>query len=220
MRKIIAGFVFILITAGCGPSSRIISSWKPNNIQPRQYNKIMVLGLINIPDRTLREKMEEHIAGDLRELGYNAVCSCDEFDPKTFEDMNEKQALDKLTGSGVDAVLTVVLLDKARERYYVPENVYYSPYFIYHDSFWGYSRTMYGRVYAPGYYAVSTKYFWESNFYSLDEKQLLYSAQSQSFDPASAQALGHEYGQMIAKDMVKKNVLVNLSKQKPTERPM
>jgi len=220
MKKIIAGFVLMLITAACGPSSRITSSWKANNIQPRQYNKIMVLGLVNSPDRTLREKMEEHIAGDLRELGYNAVCSCDEFNPKIFEDLNEKQALDKLTGSGIDAVLTVVLLDKTRERYYVPESVYYSPYFIYHDSFWGYYRTMYGRVYAPGYYAVSTKYFWESNFYSLNEKQLLYSAQSQSFDPVSAQVLGHEYGQMIAKDMVKKNVLVDLSKQKPTEKPM
>jgi hypothetical protein len=220
MRKIIAGLVFIMITVSCGPSSRIINSWNPNNIQPRKYKMIMVLGLINIPDRTLREKMEEHIAGDLKDLGYNAVCSCDEFDPKSFEDMTEKQALDKLTGSGIDAVLSVVLLDKVRERNYVPESVYYSPYFIYHDSFWGYYRTMYGRVYAPGYYAVSTKYFWESNFYSLDEKQLLYSAQSQSFDPVSAQALGHDYGQMIAKDMVKKNVLVNLSKQKPTEKPM
>jgi hypothetical protein len=127
MKKIIAGVIFILITAGCGPSSRITTSWKASNIQPRQYNKIMVLGLINIPDRTLREKMEEHIAGDLRELGYNAVCSCDEFDPKAFENMNEKQALDKLSNSGIDAVLTVVLLDKTKERYYVPERIYYSP---------------------------------------------------------------------------------------------
>src|SRR5678815_2131091 len=101
----------------------------------------MVLGLINTADHTLREKMEEHIASDLRELGYNAVCSCDEFDPKAFEDMNEKQALDKLMNSEVDAVLTIVLLDKTKERYYVPDRMYYSPYFVYHDSFWGYSRT-------------------------------------------------------------------------------
>jgi hypothetical protein len=134
--------------------------------------------------------------------------------------MNEKQAIEKLTNSGIDAVLTIVLLDKTRERYYVPESVYYSPYFIYHDSFWGYYRTMYGRVYAPGYYAVSTKYFWESNFYSLAEKQLLYSAQSQSFDPVSAQSLGHEYGQMIARDMIKENVLVKQSKEVVTEKAM
>lgn len=211
-------FLAVSITS-CGPSSRIISSWKPKDIQPDQFNKIMVLGLINIADRTLREKMEEHIAADLRELGYNAVCSCDEFDPKAFEDMNEKQALDKLMNSGVDAVLTIVLLDKTRERYYVPDRMYYSPYFVYHDSFWGYSRTMHDRVYSPGYYAVSTKYFWESNLYSLERKQLLYSAQSQSFDPASTQALGHEYGQMITRDMINKNVLIKQTKEKPSQNP-
>jgi len=218
MRNIIPVLILIVSFTGCGPSSRIISSWKPKDVEPRQYNKIMVLGLINGSDRTLREKMEEHIAGDLRELGYNAMCSCDEFDPKAFEDLNEKQALEKLTNSGVDAVLTIVLLDKAKERYYVPDRVYYSPYFIYHDSFWGYYRTMYDRVYGPGYYAVSTKYFWESNLYSLDGKRLLYSAQSQSFDPVSAQSLGHEYGKMIARDMVKKNVLSKPGKE-ITERP-
>jgi hypothetical protein len=52
----------------------------------------------------------------------------------------------------------------------------------------------------------------------LDGKRLLYSAQSQSFDPVSAQSLGHEYGKMIARDMVKKNVLSKPGKE-ITERP-
>lgn len=167
----------------------------------------MVLGLINEPDRTIREKMEQHVADDLKTLGYNAICSCNEFDPKTFENMSEKQALDKLSNSGVDAVLTIVLLDKSKERYYVPGKVYYTPYAVYHNRFWGYYRTMYNRVYTPGYYVENTQYFWESNFYSLDGKELIYSAQSRSFDPSNAQVMGHEYGQMIIKDMVKKNIL-------------
>jgi len=111
LRRLIMAVILIASIMSCGPSSQIISSWKPNNIHPNQYNKIMVLGLINNADRTLREKMEEHIAGDLRELGYNAICSCDEFDPKAFEGMDEKQAIQKLTNSGIDAVLTIVLLD-------------------------------------------------------------------------------------------------------------
>ena len=165
------------------------------------------MGLINEPDRTIREKMEEHVVADLKALGYTAVCSCDEFNPKAFENMTEKQALDMLDKSGIDAVLTVVLLDKTKEQYYVPGRVYYSPYYIYQNRFYGYYRTMYGRVYTPGYYEENTKYFWESNFYELGNKNLLYSAQSQSFDPATAQTLAHEYGQMIVKDMVVKNVL-------------
>jgi hypothetical protein len=212
MKKIITGFILLAIFAGCS-SSRITSSWKAENVTPKAYHKILVLGLINEPDRTIREQMEEHIVGDLKELGYNAVCSCNEFDPKAFENINEQEALKKLSNSGIDAVLTVVLLDKSKEKYYVPGRVYYSPYVIYHNRFYGYYRTMYDRVYQPGYYETSTKYFWESNFYTLDGKDLLYSAQSQSFDPASASLLSHEYGEMIVKDMVKNNVLTNQKMQ-------
>ncbi len=198
----------MMVIISCN-TSRITSSWKAPDAEARSYNKILVLALLNEPDRTIREKMEEQLAGDLKNLGYKAICSCDEFGPKVFEDMNEKQALDKLENSGIDAVLTVVLLDKTKERYYVPGRIYYSPYVIYHNRFWGYYRTMRDRVYVPGYYSVNTRYFWESNFYSLDGKELLYSAQSQSFEPESISGLSHEYGEMIVKDMVSKHILTN-----------
>jgi hypothetical protein len=201
--------VALFFIGGCS-ISRITSSWKAENVQPREYKKILVLGLINEPDRTIREQMEEHIMGDLRDLGYDAVCSCDEYNPRAFENLNEKEALAKLGNSGIDAVLTVVLLDKQKERYYVPGRVYYSPYGYYHNRFWGYYNTMYGRVYSQGYYITDTKYFWESNFYNLGGGQeLIYSAQSQSFEPEFTGSLSHEYGQMIIKDMVKNNILTN-----------
>lgn len=204
-----AAVIALFLFAGCS-TTRITSSWKADNVQTREYRKILVLGLINDPDRTVREKMEEHLVGDLRDLGYDAVCSCNEYNPKAFESMKEQEALAKLNNSGIDAVLTIVLLDKQKERYYVPGRVYYSPYSIYHNRFWGYYTTMYGRVYSPDYYAEDNKYFWESNFYNLDKgPELLYSAQSQSFEPGTANSLSHEYGQMIVKDMVKNNILVN-----------
>jgi hypothetical protein len=37
----------------------------------------------------------------------------------------------------------------------------------------------------------------------------VYSVQTQSFDPGSSESLGHEYGQLIVKDMVKKNILTD-----------
>lgn len=205
--------VFLFLLSGCGPSSHITSSWKAENVQPKKFKKIIVLGLIREKDRNLREKMEQHLVGDLKDLGYEAVCSCDEYNPKTFENMTEEQAISKLRNSGIDAVLTVVLLDKTKERYYVPGRVHYTPYNIYYNRFWGYSRTIYGRIYTDGYYTEDTKYFWETNLYDLGSNELVYSAQSESFDPASSETLGHEYGEMIAKDMVKQNVLVNLKGQ-------
>jgi hypothetical protein len=56
---------------------------------------------------------------------------------------------------------------------------------------------------------VDTKDFWESNVYDMPTQQLVYSVQTQSFDPGSSESLGHEYGQLIVKDMVKKNILTD-----------
>ena len=201
--------VLAFLLSGCGSSSYITSSWKAANSTLKNYKKIVVVGLIRETDRSMREIMEQHIVGDLKDLGYNAVCSCDEYNPKTFEGMSEQQAVEKLRTAGVDAVLTIVLLDKMKERYYVPGRVYYSPYYVNHNHFYGYYRTMYDRIYTEGYYVDNTKYFWESNLYDMESNQLVYSAQSQSFDPASAESLGHEYGLMIVKNMVKNNVLFN-----------
>ena len=199
--------LLLFLVWGCGPASQITSSWKATSVQSKKYKKIVVVGLIREADRTVREKMEQHIVGDLKDLGYDAVCSCDEYSPKAFEGMGETEAIAKLRSSGADAVLTVTLLDKSKEKYYVPGRVYYSPYYIYHNRFYGYYRTMYQRIYSEGYYVVNTKYFWETNFYDLESNSLLYSAQSQSFDPLSTESLSHEYGLMIIKDMVKNTVL-------------
>jgi hypothetical protein len=207
----IAGLV---MTLGCGTTSMITHTWKAQDIGTRKYNKIVVVGLIRDADRSMRERMEMHMVGDLKELGYDAVCSCDQYNPKAFENLTEQQAIDRLKNSGVDAVITIVLLNKTKEKYYVPGNITYSPYSIYYNQFWGYYRTMSSRVYTEGYYlAEDTKYFWETNFYDLNKDQLVYSAQSQSFDPASAETLGHEYGQLLIKDMVKNNLLVDQKKE-------
>ena len=167
----------------------------------------MVVGIIAGSDWALREKMETHLVGDLADKGYNAVSAIKEYGPKNFENMKETDVLDKMSAMGVDAVLTIVLLDKDRERYYVPGRVYYSPYTIYQRNFWGYYTTIYERIYTPGYYQENTKYFWESNFYDLKNRNLLYAVHTESFDPDSMEALAHEYGLLIVNNMVKNAVL-------------
>jgi len=204
-------FAGLFIFASC-TSSRITSSWKSPDLQQKKYKKILVLGLLKETDRSLREKMEEHIVADLKSLGYDAICSCLEYEPKAFSNMKEEQAIQKLNTGGIDAVLTVVLLNKTKERYYVPGRVNYTPFTIYNRHWWGYYSTMYGRIYEPGYYEVSTKYFWESNFYDLETKQLLYSVQTESFDPGSAQSWAHEYGRLIVNSMVKNQLLTDQTK--------
>ena len=207
MKKIkIAAVILVLIAAGCS-SSRITTSWSAANSIPKKYNKVMVLGLITDADRSIRSYMETHMVGDLKTLGYNAVSSLAEFGPKAFDNLCEKDAIDKIKNSGADAVVTIVLLDKSKEQYYVPARRLNYPRSVYYERFGGYYSTIYSRVFEPGYFVSDTKYFWESNLYDMNTNGLLYSVQTESFDPASSESLGHEYGRLIVEDMVKKNVL-------------
>jgi hypothetical protein len=203
---LMVGVLALLVT--CTAPSRITSSWSPRPTTPVLFKKVIVLGLIHDRDRTLREHMEQSLAEHLRARGQEAVCACELYGPKEFDQLSEKEALAKLSTSGIDGVLTIVLLDKERERYYVPGQMQYTPYGFYYDRFWGYSRTLYWRIYSPGYYSTNTRYFWESNLYDLSDSKLLYSAQSQSFDPSSSDELGKEYGKLIVDDMVGKGIIV------------
>ncbi|MBK7433189.1 MAG: hypothetical protein IPI66_04280 [Chitinophagaceae bacterium] len=199
--------LFTLFLAGCS-ASRITTSWKADNAAAKKYNKILVLGLIRDADRSVQTNMENHFTDDLKSMGINAVSSMQIYGPKAFENMDEQAALSKLRNSGIDAVMTIVLLNKEKEKTYVPGRSYYTPYGYYYNRFWGYSTTLYRRIYEPGYYVTDVKYFWETNLYDMSNQELLYSVQTETFDPADSESMGHEYGQLILKDLMKYNLLL------------
>ncbi len=209
MKWIISLILFLIFSC---TSSRITSSWKAENVTAKKYNKILVLGLIRDADRSIQEKMEQHIVGDLTDLGYNSLSALKVYGPRAFEQLNEETALDKIKNSGVDAVITIVMLDKTKERKYIPGNIWYSPYGYYYNRFWGYYGTMYHRIYEPGYYITDTRYFWESNLYDMsDHQSLVFSAQTESFDPTSSDALADEYGHLLINEMLKNNVIKKMN---------
>jgi hypothetical protein len=196
--------ILLLMVMGC-TNSRITSSWKAENIQPKKYNKIIVRVLIREADRSIREKMEEHFVGDLRGLGYNAITSISLFGPNAFTRMSEERAVNFIKAAQADAVITIVLLDKFKERNYVPGRMRFgSPY----NRFGTYYSTINDRINERGYFITDTKYFWESNLYDMETKKLLYSVQTESFSPSTSEALGHEYGKLIVNNMVGKGVLL------------
>ena len=197
----------IILTVGCASSTRVTSTWKAPEATVQPYKKIAVVGIIREADRTLRERMEQKLAAELKTLGYNAFSAYATYGPKEFEGLNEEQVNKHLKDEGVDAVMTVVLLDKEKERDYVPGRFVNTPYFTRHNLFWGYYSSLNYRIGSPGYYDVQTRYFWESNLYDLNKQQLVFSVQTQSFDPATKESLADDYGQKIIQSMVDKGVL-------------
>jgi hypothetical protein len=152
--------------------------------------------------------MEKELVQDLKAKGQNAVSAFDEFGPKAFKRMTEQQVNDQIKKKGYDGVITITMLNKQKEKYYVPGSMYYTPFSYDYGYFWGYYSGIYDRVYEPGYYESGTNYLWESNLFDLDKGKLIYSVQSNSFDPYNAQTLGKDYGKSIARDMIKNGLLM------------
>jgi hypothetical protein len=207
-----AGFLFLSLLS-C--STKINSRWQNNTETPQKYKKVLVLAIMNNKEKDLKLNLEKHIVGDLKFIGYNGVSALEELGPKFSRDVNEKEVVEKIKQADIDAVLTIVLLDKKKERFYVPARVQYSPYSIYNNQFEGYYRMMQSRVMSDGYYEEQTKYFLECNFYRVDSRKLLYSAQTTSFESGSIEALAHQYGRTVILDMVKRNIFL-----KPDESPL
>lgn len=197
----------LILLAACQPT-KITQSWTAKEASPKLYKKILVLGVLNEQDRELQTKIENHLAEDLRALGYTTLAANKVFPAGTFVKGDTLKAVNALQNSGFDAILTVVLLDKKKERYYVPGRItdYNNP--DQYGAFNRYYNRVADRIYSPGYYGEETKYIWENNFYDLAAKRMIYSARSRTFDIASVSTLAHTYGQLMAESLVNKKILI------------
>ena len=205
--KIITFLAIVVFIASCSGSTKITSSWKSpdaisNNLTAK---KVMVVALLPDKDRELQKNMEKQLSDELISKGIKAVSAFETFGPKYFP-QDEQKALDKLKETGIDNVLTIVLLDKNKEESYNPGRVNIRPV-GYYRTWFGYYRTVYSRIYTPGYYTSNTRLYWESNLYDLKENKLLYSAQSESFEPSSVSQLASDYSGKIIRDMAKQGLV-------------
>jgi hypothetical protein len=178
-------------------STNITGYWR-SDAQPEKAGKtILVLGLM--PDTAMRDRMEEHVAGDLRRLGYHAIKSLGNIDALEFTKTEDKDALLPFREKGIDGVLTIVLLNKNTEGFLMPGSLYH----LLTD----YYSTMYFGLYAPDYYQESVRYAWETSFYDVASGSRLYAVQTTTFHPLSIERLSHEYGRVVVKCMLKHKVL-------------
>lgn len=207
MKKLFFLPIIVAFFASCQPT-KITQTWTAPDTSPRQYKKILVMGVLTDNDNELQTKIEDHLAGDLRNMGYNAVAANKIFPPGTFVKGDTARAIAAINGKGFDGILTVVLLDKKKEKYYVPGRITDYRYFDRYGRFNQYYNLVTEHIYSPGYYGEETKYVWENNFYDVSSRHMIYSARSRSFDIASKTTLAHTYGELMAASLAEKKILI------------
>lgn len=172
---------------GCGSSSQITGSWKSPDAPRGQYQNVLVAALTS--NTVARQTVETELVSRLQAKGVRATRSLDVFPPNFTQGQLPPRAeiIEKIRQTGHDAVLTASLLDSQTETRYVPGAMAYGPMGVhpYYNSFYGYYSHHYAMVYSPGYYRSNRTYFLETNLYDVASEKLLWSAQSETYNPSS-----------------------------------
>lgn len=202
---LIGGYLLV----GCSPASQITGSWKSPDAPGKQYRKVLVAALTN--NTAARQTVETELAHQLQRKGFQATRSLDVF-PASFTQGNvppRGEIIEKIRQTGHDAVLTASLLDSDTEGRYVPSRIGYEPMsrYTYYSNFYGYYSHNYPLVYAPGYYEVANTYFLETNLYEVSSEKLLWSAQSETYDPPSLSRFSKNFAKLTLSKLNKDGIL-------------
>lgn len=198
--------VFLTVALFSCKSTRITAAWKAQDHISKPYHNLMVWAILPETDSMLRRQIETHLVNDLVDKDYHAISSLDVYKEKAYKKFSPQEIVNEFKSTGVDAVLSIVLLNKEQEEKYYPGGYFNQPVNNY-GNFDKYYSNVYERVLTPGYYVKTTNYYWESNLFEIPAELLVYSVRTKSFDPYTSDLLAHENGLLIIKDMVKKKII-------------
>lgn len=203
MKTTIVVTLIVICLAACSPATEITGSWKRADAGEQKINSVMVTAMTS--HTHARQTVENDLARALQQNGVRTLKSLDVL-PPTFTNGDEpdrEELMEKINGTDVDAILTVALLDKETENRYVPGSYGYEPVprFGYYGRFWGYYTTWYPMLYSPGYYEEDKVYFIETNLYDADTEELLWSAQSETYNPRGLEEFSREFANAVLQEL-------------------
>lgn len=202
--------VGVVLLAACSTSTQITGSWRNPAAKPG-YNRIIVTALSK--NARARQTVENDLAGQLADNGIAVTKGFDVFPPNFTEsgEPDKDAMLKKIRGEKVDAILTVALVDKETETRYVPGSYGYTPITRYrwYGRFSGYYTQWYPTMVSPGYYEEDRVYFIETNLYDADSEELIWSAQSETYNPSDLASFSAEFAAVVVGKMREDGVIAD-----------
>ncbi|MCK5135429.1 MAG: hypothetical protein KAR19_06535 [Bacteroidales bacterium] len=201
--------LFALAFSGCGPSQKITNSWiNPEAGSKSPYESIFVIVLS--PNKETSFSVEDRMAAIIASRGQKVVLSSAVFPPNLSisENFTREQMAEAIKRTGCDAVFVIALLDVKTVEYYQPGRAYYPMNYGMYGSYYGYYNHYYPQVYSSGYYSNDKTYYIESNFYDLEQDQLLWSIQSEAYNPSSLDSWFDRYSYDLLNELKKEGLII------------
>ena len=214
-----------IISVNCRPSTEITGSWKnPNQRAVAATEQISSILVTALTERThVRQTVEDEIAAALAKEGFKTTKSIEVLPPTISKGQkpDETDLLDRIKDTQADAILTMALIDEETETRYTPGNAAYAPVprFGYYGTFRGYYNTWSPTLYSPGYYNEDKVYFIETNLYDVETEELLWSAQSEAYNPGSLPEFARDFSRMVVAAMKEEGLLSGGSRPELAREP-
>ena len=200
------GIIIGLILIGCKSSKESTGVWvNQEKIQGKQFHKVFIV--VMTADILARTQLENDLAAVATSKGYEAVKSLDLL-PMSLDNPKKptkEEVVAKVKESGCDAVFVASLLRKEEAIRYVPGTRAYSmqPYYSWSGTYYGYYNNYYESVSKPAYYDHDKEFFMQSNLYDAASEELMWSVQSEVFNPADIQKFSKSYTASLIKQLEK-----------------
>ena len=208
--KNIIYFLAIGFFCACGTTTSITSSWRKPNATANGYRNIFIAAMSsNIP---AKQAVESGLQAQLQQRGLTVTKSMDVFPPNFSTQIGQKKELilSKIQSTNANGILTIALLKKETENRFVRTGGgYWNPglRYGYYNRFWNYYSNWYPSLYAPGYYDQEQVYYLETNLYDAKTEELIWAAQSETYDPSSIDDFLKGYVKSILEQMQKDGLI-------------
>lgn len=202
--------VAVVLLCSCAHRS-VVTTWRATNTRYVKFNRILVAALVQDTSLALRRQMEQQFVADLKGTGYNALSAMEAFGPHGLANLPQEETFQKLRSKGIDAVLTIALLDKRKETRYVPARVKYYSSLYYYNRIWDYKKIEADLANKP---EGNAPLLWECILFDLNNLQPLYTAQTRPFDATAVTTDAERYGKKMVSLLLKNKLL---AKQLPVK---
>lgn len=200
--------VLVLISA-CGTPAVITGTWHKPGTHTDSYNNIFVAAIA--AQTTDKKNIEDDVQRILQQKGLKVEKSSDVF-PITVNEAAGKKIdvpISKIKPTGAEGILTITLLRKEKEPHFDP----LPPWEPTGDEYIANYIAQYNRYPVnfefDGYYRNDIVYYVETRFYNTKDQQLIWSAQSKTYDPNNMAGFVKGYVQTIYAQLIKDGVIAS-----------
>ena len=202
--RVLSAITIAIILGACSSPKQSTGVWvNKEKIAGKSFKKLFIV--VMTADIEARSIVESDLAKAATKRGLEAVKSIDVMSPNLSDPLApaKDEIVKQVKANGCDGVFIASLLKQEEDAHYTPGKTAYTvmPTATYYGSYVGYYSYYQPTVTTPNYYSKEKSYFMQSNLYDAASEVIMWSVQSEIFNPSTLDKFSKSYTQTLLKQL-------------------